>query len=160
MSSHSFNYVMTTLADITEEVAAFYKVLAQETEEASLKELFSRMAEGSKEDINLVVRARKEAVLELGGLESTLEIALEPVEGVDIDAYREEMRKAMETGRTALEKALSVEKLFCELLDKLALRIERRFPSASRLLKQVSEKRAGYLRELSVLGGGEAWSRA
>ena len=37
MSSHSFNYVMTTLADITEEVAAFYKVLAQETEEASLR---------------------------------------------------------------------------------------------------------------------------
>ena len=110
-----------------------------------------QLSKKSKEDFSTIMKARRDAVGAMGGLESTLEVAVETIKNVDVDNYTAKINDVMEAeDKTSIERLLTSEELFCELLKSLSSKMITRFSRISKLLNEIANQRLELIAELKT----------
>jgi len=133
---YTFTAVMTFLVKLEERLAEFYSRLASEVDSQELAELLSNFAEKNREWRDTLDRVRRETVLEM---------TLEPIMGLQLKRFEDEINSIIDSSLGPVEKAVQLEQKLQELYKKASAKVLHSSADASivldRLVRECRKRR-------------------
>jgi rubrerythrin len=137
---YTFSSLISLIINIESQEAQFYREMAGRLENRELSIFLLSLSENCMRNAELIDKRRRETVVEM---------ALEPISGLNIGSYMEKINSIISSGEMGdIDKAIELSRIIEDLYAKASSRIASISPDTSELLSRISRRKSGERRRL------------
>jgi len=137
---YTFSSLISCILNIENQAAQFYREIAGRLENRELSIFLLSLSESYMRNAELIDKRRRETVVEM---------ALEPISGLNISSYIARINSIISSGEMRdIDKAIELSRIIEELYFKASSKIASISPDTSELLSRLSRRKSSERRRL------------